>query len=110
MKHTLDTPTKTLKIEVPGDILSTNAETTRKEFFGILEAETVARSPWERCVIDLRNAKMIDSVGLNLLVSVIKFLKARNATIVAEITSTSVQRALLFTRLNTQMEVQLAAA
>ena len=109
MKHTLDLPSKTLTVIVPGDILSTNADLLRKEIFGLLESELVARADWNRCKLDLRAAKMIDSVGLNLLVSLIKQLKIRNATIVAEITSTSVQRALLFTRLNTQMEVQLAA-
>jgi anti-anti-sigma regulatory factor len=57
----------------------------------------------------LTAAQLIDSMGLNLLVSVIKLARNRSAKVVGRIVSPNVQRALLFTRLNTQMELVMAA-
>ena len=105
MKHTLDLQSKTLTLVVPGDVISTNADSIRKEAFGILESEVIARADWQTLQLDLRAANMIDSMGLNLLVSIIKLARTRNSRVVGLITNPNVQRALCFTRLNTQMEL-----
>lgn len=105
MKHTLDSHTKTLTLVVPGDIISTNAAALRNEIFGILESEIISRASWETLQLDLRAANMIDSMGLNLLVSIIKLARTRESKIVGLIANQNVQRALCFTRLNTQMEL-----
>ncbi len=105
MKHTLEISNRTLTLVVPGDIVSTNAATLRQEAFGILESETITRADWQTLVIDLRSANMVDSMGLNLLVSIIKFAKNRGTKIIGHIGNANVQRALCFTRLDTQMEL-----
>ena len=105
MKHLLDTSKKTLSLIFPGDIVSTNAGTLREQIFGILESETISRADWTTLDLDFRAAKMIDSMGLNLLVSIIKFARNRGTKVVGHVEHTNVQRALCFTRLNTQMEL-----
>lgn len=105
MKHVLDTSTKTLTLTFPGDIVSTNATALREEVFQILESETINRAAWTTLQLDLRAASMVDSMGLNLLVSIIKFARGRGGKVVGHVGNTNVQRALCFTRLNTQMEL-----
>ena len=108
MKHLLDTSKKTLSLIFPGDIVSTNAGTLREQIFGILESEIIHRADWTTLDLDFRSAKMIDSMGMNLLVSIIKFARNRGAKVVGHVDNTNVQRALCFTRLNTQMELVAA--
>lgn len=105
MKHLLDSSSKTLFLTFPGDIVSTNATVLREAIFGILESELVAQSDWTTLDLDLRAANMVDSMGLNLLVSIIKFARNRGSKVVGHVVNTNVQRALCFTRLNTQMEL-----
>lgn len=105
MKHLLDISNKKLLLTFPGDIVSTNAGALREQVFGILESETVQRTDWTTLDLDLRGAKMVDSMGLNLLVSIIKFARNRGSKVIGRVENTNVQRALCFTRLNTQMEL-----
>jgi anti-anti-sigma factor len=105
MKHVFDAPTKTLSLTFPGDIVSTNATALREDIFKILESETVAQAEWTTLELDFRAANMVDSMGLNLLVSIIKFARNRGGKVIGHVVNTNVQRALCFTRLNTQMEL-----
>lgn len=105
MKHVFDASNKTLSLTFPGDIVSTNAAALREDVFKILESETITRSEWTTLQLDFRAANMVDSMGLNLLVSIIKFARNRGSKVVGHVTNTNVQRALCFTRLNTQMEL-----
>lgn len=105
MKHLLDTSNKTLLLTFPGDIVSTNAGALREQIFGILESDIIQRADWTTLDLDLRSAKMVDSMGLNLLVSIIKLARNRGGKVVGRVDNPNVQRALCFTRLNTQMEL-----
>lgn len=105
MKHTIDANSKTLTLQFPGDVLSTNADALRQEAVGKLESPELKTADWQTLKLDLTSAKMIDSVGLNLIVSLIKTAKARSAKVIGLISNASVQRALVFTRLNTQMDL-----
>jgi len=108
MTNKLDAFDKTLTLVFAGDILSTNADTLRQEAVEIIESPAV-EGAWHTLSLDMRSAKMVDSVGLNLIVSLIKLAKTRNAKVVGHIANPSVQRALTFTRLNTQMDLVMAA-
>src|SRR5690349_18022353 len=105
MKHTIDPSSKTLTLLFAGDVLSTNADILRQEAIGALESPGLKSADWQTLKLDLTAAKMIDSVGLNLIVSLIKTAKTRSAKVVGLISKASVQRALVFTRLNTQMDL-----
>lgn len=109
MKHIIDYTSKTLTLEFAGDVLSTNADSLRQEALGTIESPELRTADWQTLKLDLRSAKMIDSVGLNLLVTLIKTAKGRSARVIGLIGNPSVQRALVFTRLNTQMDVVMAA-
>ena len=91
-----------LSISIPGNILSTNAEDLRTRIFGEVKQ---ANSPWQVVEIDLRRASMVDSVGLNLLVAVIKHVRARNGAIRLVIGNHNVERTFRFTRLDSQAEI-----
>lgn len=109
MNHNLDLSNKILTLTFAGDVLSTNVSTLRQEVFQYLESDEANRADWQTLQLDLRAAKQIDSMGLNLLVSIIKLARSRNAKVTGQIASLNVQRVLLFTRLNTQMELVMAA-
>lgn len=108
MKHTLETSNQSLTLVFPGDIVSTNAAALRQEAFAILESEVCSRANWQTLHLDLRAANMIDSMGLNLLVSVIKFAKNRGSRVTGQVVNANVQRTIMFTRLDTQMELLAA--
>jgi anti-anti-sigma factor len=108
MKHELNRERRTLRIEFPGDILSTNAEALRAEVFGILNAPGTQTAGWDLLAADLEAARMVDSVGLNLLVSIIKAVQARGKKAQILTSSAHVRRALRFTRLDQLAEVVAA--
>lgn len=107
IQHNL-TPDKTLALTIPGDILSTNADQLRKEINAIIESPSVKSSGWTTLKLDLTAAKMIDSVGLNLIVSLYKDAKKLNAKTIAIISNPNIQRTFLFTRLDTHIQVVMA--
>ncbi|MGF1484865.1 MAG: STAS domain-containing protein [Opitutales bacterium] len=90
-------------LRVKGDILSTNAE----ERIGALAEEIAARPICSRLTIDLRSAKMIDSMGLNALLSVIKQARASGAEVTLEISSRSIERLFRLSHLDAIATVEL---
>lgn len=105
MNTQLENPTKILTVTVPGDLLSTNANAVREELFRLLEPPAGTEGDWLTLRIDLTKAQMIDSVGLNLLVAVVRTLKARNRRTQAVISNPNILRTFQFTRLDQQLEV-----
>jgi anti-anti-sigma factor len=106
MQHQLDTDQHTLTLNFSGDVLSTNATPLRNEIFGVLESPALPPTAWNVLHLDLSKAKMIDSMGLNLIVSIVRAMKTRNAKITTTVSSQNVYRTILFTRLDKQMEVR----
>lgn len=96
---------KSLSISLPGDVLSTNSESFRKQIFGAIETTQATSFSIEHVEIDLARASMVDSVGLNLLVSIMKTVKAHKAAMRFIVGNASVERTFQFTRLNLQAEV-----
>ncbi len=105
MKHQLRN--NSLVVVVDGDILSTTAETVRANFLQVMNSDGVKRATWDRLEIDLTRAKVIDSAGLNLVVAIVKAVKARGCAVLARITSKTIHRTFVFTRLDQQVQVVL---
>ena len=105
MNHTLDKNSGVLELTVNGDILSTNVDSLRGEIFSVIGQGEADSGGWRSLELDLTTAKMIDSAGLNLIVSVLKNAKQRGATVSAKISSTHIQRTFAFTRLDQQLRV-----
>jgi anti-anti-sigma factor len=105
LKHQLDLSAGTLSAIVPGDILSTTADTLRGALFDILESAPIQAAKWNILKLDLTKARMVDSVGLNLIVSIVRAVKARDGTVEVTIGSANIQRTFSFTRLDKQVNV-----
>ncbi len=93
-----------------GDILSTNVGKLKEEIERVMALPEVASCGYTRCHFDLRNTKMIDSMGLNLLVTIVRNEKAHGHKITAEVSSPHLHRTLVFTRMDKQMEIDLVVA
>ena len=107
MKHTLEG--NTLTIGWPGDVLSSNVDSLRQETQALLEGSETRGVQWSVLKLDLTHAKMVDSAGLNLIVSIVKIAKARGATVRATVGNPNVYRTFIFTRLDKQLELAQAA-
>lgn len=104
--HELNSAEKTLTITVPGDLLSTNYDTVGAELNEIFTSEEITTAGWDCLVFDLRQARLIDSMGLNLIVGVLKQMRNRSAKVRMRITSRTIHRTFLFTRLEKHMEIE----
>jgi anti-anti-sigma factor len=103
MKHTADSANMTLTVVIPSDVLSTNTEVLRPEIFKILE--DTASEAWQVLVFDLTAAKMVDSAGLNLLISVVRSVQPRGMKIRALVSNDNILRTFKFTRLDRHIEL-----
>jgi anti-anti-sigma factor len=88
-----------LALKVSGDLVSTNAEIFRKEVGGLLASADGAGRKWSLFSLDLTAAKMVDSVGLNLVVALLKRVQERGAKLQIAYTNPNVLRTFVFTRL-----------
>lgn len=107
MKHRIDNQRGSLCIQVTGDILSTNAETIRGEMLKYLEADGRGCRMIE---IQLLQARMVDSMGLNTLVSVVRRAKSLGLSARVLTANPSLHRIFRFTRLDQHMDVVLQEA
>lgn len=91
-----------------GDLTSTTAAAYRSLIDQKMGSATADNPGWNHLELDLRAARMVDSVGLNLLVSVIKNMKERGGSVRILIAHPNIQRILAFTRIDRHAEIQLA--
>lgn len=89
------------KFTVPGDIVSTNADEIRVRLWPLVQQAA------ENSVIaiDLRATRLIDSVGLNLLVSAIKNGATRKVRLRLHVAHPNVVRILNFTRMHLYADI-----
>jgi anti-anti-sigma regulatory factor len=64
---------------------------------------------WETLMIDLSAAHIVDSMGLNMIIGMLKHAQLRNARVHCKISSQTIHRTFLFTRLDKQMEIEFDA-
>lgn len=99
MQQTLTAPAATYV--AASDILSTNAEAIRVELQRVL-SQVPDRATFD---IDLRACRLVDSVGLNLIVSIIKQGRTRSVSIRLLVAHPNLHRILTFTRLGQHAEI-----
>jgi len=87
-------------IHAPGDLTSTTVEPVRLAADKLLMPDSVLAQGWTILRLELTTAKMIDSVGLNLLVSILKRVQKRGASMQIVCPDPNVKRTLAFTRLD----------
>jgi len=84
-----------------GDLLSTNAAASQAEINRAMGAD----DRWRSIVLDLRSARIVDSVGLNLIVSIIRSAKPGGRSVRLLVSNQNVRRVLSFTRIDQHAEV-----
>lgn len=107
MKHKLEGTS--LTVVWPGDVLSSNVDTLRQGTQDLLDGNELKNAAWSVLRLDLTHAKMVDSAGLNLIVSIIKLARAKGAVVRATVGNPNVYRTFIFTRLDKQLELAQAA-
>jgi len=105
MNSNLDLENKLLTVHVSGDLISTNAEKLRIGICELLKASEGAPQKWNTFQLDLTGAKMIDSVGLNVIVAVLKRVRQRAAKMQITYSDPNVFRTFTFTRLDKHLEL-----
>ena len=98
-------PHSPILITSSGDLLSTTIEQFRVRADTLLESGLAStEKPVE---IDLRLANMVDSVGLNAIVAIIRKAKAVSRSVRIAVSNQHLYRVLVFTRLDRQAEIVL---
>jgi anti-anti-sigma factor len=105
MKTHRDLATGTLIATLPGDLTSTTTEQLRTEFNALLDPLAQAKADWKTFRLELPAAKMVDSVGLNLIVSLLKMVRQHGAQMQIACGNPNVHRTFLFTRLDKHLEL-----
>jgi anti-anti-sigma factor len=106
MKHELNQSGQ-LSLVFEEDILSTNVDRLKDQIDKILELPPVKLGGVQKVLFDMKLVKMVDSMGLNLLVNLVKSEKNKGHAIAALVSSLHLHRTLLFTRMDKQMEITL---
>ena len=95
----------TLTVTINGDLISTTAERLRTEINALFEAPPANPPAWQLLRLDLASAKMVDSVGLNFIVTILKAVQKQGAKMQIIYTNQNVHRTFLFTRLDKHVEL-----
>lgn len=104
MKTAFDPEQKILLVQVPGDLVSTNADQLRAALATTLNSETAP--PWDRLRLELLAAKMVDSVGLNLIVTLVRVAQKFDRKVQVTYTNPNILRTFQFTRLDQHVELK----
>jgi anti-anti-sigma factor len=96
---------RTLTLYVPGDLTSTNAESLRNEVKTTLEIPEGAPRAWDTFKVDLGAAKMVDSMGLNLIVAWYKRVQTLGGKMQVAYSTPNILRTFVFTRLDRHIEL-----
>jgi len=92
-----------LIIRLDSDLLSTNAESLAEDLDAALFAHVDAE--WSSLVLDLYTARMVDSVGLNLLLALLRRLRERQRSLTVIISSEAIRRAFTTAHLDQHVAV-----
>ncbi len=96
----LDLAQKQLRIAIPGDLISTSVRALHQEIDAALMVPAGAAAPWQTITLNLASAKMVDSMGLNLIVKILKTAQNAGARLQIIYQNPNVHRTLVFTRLD----------
>ncbi|MEM9400090.1 MAG: STAS domain-containing protein [Verrucomicrobiota bacterium] len=106
--HNVDSMNQELVVQIPGDLLSSNVAEISGQINEIkTNPNNFGGGNWKTLTLDLCKARMVDSIGLNMLVSLIKDMKSRGGNLKVVITSKTVYRTFLATRLDKLINVVL---
>ena len=105
MKTNLDATTGTFTVTFFGDLISTAVERLRPEITLLFGDLAKPDSDWKLLQLDLSTAKMVDSVGLNFIITVLKSVQKKGAKMRVKYSDQNVHRTFIFTRLDKHVEL-----
>ncbi len=91
----------------PGDLTSTTAKAARESLERVIAESPASQTPQALLEIDLTQARFVDSVGINLLVLMIRRMKESGGSIQIRISNPNIKRVLSFMRVDQHAEVIL---
>ena len=102
MKSTiyLDPEEHVLSIVIPGDLTSTTVREFNAEIETALTVPPGQAPSWKSISLNLIAAKMVDSMGLNLIVTIFKTAQKAGAKMQVIYSDPNVHRTFVFTRLD----------
>jgi len=104
MEQNLNSDGKPLTVRLRGDLTSGN-DASNKAMMELAQAARSEGRTWRDVKLDLTEARMIDSVGLNLIVSVFKAVEKNGGRLSLAYSDPNVLRTLAFTRLDKRMDL-----
>ena len=102
------TPSNTLTCASAGDLISSTTRAYKDKLEQVIREASATDTPgWSLLEMDLRAARFIDSVGINLIILMIRRMKERGCSVRILIGSANLQRVLLFMRVDQHAEIVL---
>ena len=98
MTGCVDERKRRLLVEIQDDVTSTQVPELRKSLLSILDQNRTA--DWNALYLDMRTARMIDSMGLNWLFAESVRLKDEKKKLVVRISSPAINRVMQFAGLD----------
>lgn len=99
------TPTRQeMVLKIPYDLISTKIESLSK-VKDLIKNAYAENKNYQILLIDLKNCSMIDSAGLNFLVSLHKLVSSKGGKVTAINLGKNVRRTFLFSRLDRYIEI-----
>ena len=102
-----DKPSATLRLQVGGDVTSTTTGALHRDVQIILADEQTRALSIHRVELDLNAARMVDSLGLNLIITILKWAKNRDARLGIQVSKRGVYSTLLAVGLERQADLLL---
>jgi anti-anti-sigma factor len=103
MQHRIDAGV--LHVTIPGDLASPESHKVQRAIHQVLHHAETVHSGWQMLLLDLTNAKIIDSEGLSLLASLLKPVRARDGKLRITLGDDKMDRLLRFTRFNEYADI-----
>ena len=100
-----DTVARALKVQVHGDLKSTTVEALQRDLSAMLASDNVRMADLDLLDLDLKEAAVIDSQGLNLLVAVLKQMKLRCVPVRARVDKRPTHLTLLAVGMDRQLDL-----
>lgn len=107
LTYNLDLKRNELQLSFSGDIISTNVDELDAKLRALVDNSAVWSQNWSTLTIDMTSTQMLDSLGLNLIVSLLKRVRERPITVRTYLRSRIVYQTLLATRMDKLMTLHL---
>lgn len=92
------------------DIVSTNVDQVRSDIMEVVESKGIDSADWNLLELDLTKADIIDSSGLNFLVTLDRHLKEHDKKTRLIVASPHIHRTFVYVRLDKRMDIVLVEA